>query len=259
MGAADDTYTSVGAWGQIGILLIPRNLDLGFRVNWLNPSTDLANDRFISGEVQLAYYVSHSPNLVVKLRYGFGNQQTPGMDALGPGRALHPRPATCTSARPSSTWPSDLHAAPRAMEGLAGAVCLALPAVALAQDEGGQPEAPAAEPARGGAQHHRRRVHPGGRLRPHQDRDWQPQHQRLRPGPLSQPVAGRPDLHRPPRSRAHHPHPERPQLAPHLHLAVGLPLALRAALHGQCLVAAHHPADPGVRQPPLQGRGGRWR
>jgi hypothetical protein len=84
MGAADDTYTSVGAWGQIGILLIPRNLDLGFRVNWLNPSTDLANDRFISGEVQLAYYVSHSPNLVVKLRYGFGNQQTPGMEALGP-------------------------------------------------------------------------------------------------------------------------------------------------------------------------------
>jgi hypothetical protein len=82
-GVPEDSYTSVGVWGQVGVLLI-RNLDLAFRGNWLNPSTTLANDRFASGEVQLAYYVTHSPALVVKLRYGFGNQQSPGMEALGP-------------------------------------------------------------------------------------------------------------------------------------------------------------------------------
>jgi hypothetical protein len=78
------TYTSTGIWGQLGFLILPRTLDIGVRVNWLNPSTDLDNDTFASGEVQMAYYVTHSPNLVVKLRYGYGEQQSPGMDALGP-------------------------------------------------------------------------------------------------------------------------------------------------------------------------------
>jgi hypothetical protein len=77
-------YSSVGVWGQLGFLLIPRTMDIGFRFNWLNPSTDLANDTFTSGEVQLAYYVSHSQNLVVKARYGLGEQESPGMEALGP-------------------------------------------------------------------------------------------------------------------------------------------------------------------------------
>ena len=61
------------------------------RVNWLDPSTDLDNDYFYSGEAQVAYYVTHSPNLVVKLRYGIGEQQSPGMDALG-AVALFTRP-----------------------------------------------------------------------------------------------------------------------------------------------------------------------
>jgi hypothetical protein len=84
VGPGGDSYTSVGAWGQIGILVIPRLVDVGFRVNWLDASRDLDDDRFISGEVQVAYYASHSPNLVVKLRYGIGEQQSPGMEALGP-------------------------------------------------------------------------------------------------------------------------------------------------------------------------------
>jgi hypothetical protein len=83
-GAAGDTYTSVGVWGQFGVLIIPRTLDIAVRVNWLDPSTDLDDDYFYSGEAQVAYYVTHSPNLVVKLRYGIGEQQSPGMEALGP-------------------------------------------------------------------------------------------------------------------------------------------------------------------------------
>jgi hypothetical protein len=82
--AEGDSYTSVGAWGQIGFLLIPQTMDIAARFNWLDPSVDLDNDRFISGEIQLAYYVSHSPNLVMKLRYGYGDQDSPGMAALGP-------------------------------------------------------------------------------------------------------------------------------------------------------------------------------
>jgi hypothetical protein len=79
-----DSFTSVGVWGQIGFLLVPHLLDIAVRGNWLDPSTSLDNDRFVSGEVQLALYVTRSPNLVVKLRYGFGNQQSPGKEALGP-------------------------------------------------------------------------------------------------------------------------------------------------------------------------------
>jgi hypothetical protein len=82
MGAA--SYTSVGVWGQIGILLVEKTLDAGVRVNWLNPSTSLSNDNFYSVEGQLAYYVSHTQNLVVKLRYGIGHQDSPGTAALGP-------------------------------------------------------------------------------------------------------------------------------------------------------------------------------
>ncbi len=55
-------YTSRGVWGQIGFLLLPRTLDFGFRVNYLDPSQDLDNDTFLSGEAQLAYYVTQSQN-----------------------------------------------------------------------------------------------------------------------------------------------------------------------------------------------------
>jgi hypothetical protein len=82
-GPEGSAFTSLGLWGQLGILLVPHTLDLGVRVSWANPSTTLADDRLIAGEVQLAYYV-HAPNLVLKLRYGNGDQHSPGMTALGP-------------------------------------------------------------------------------------------------------------------------------------------------------------------------------
>jgi hypothetical protein len=75
-------YTSLGAWGQVGVLLWARTLDLAVRVSWADPSTSLAGDRFLSGEAQVAWYVS-VPTLIVKLRYGIGDQKSPGAAALG--------------------------------------------------------------------------------------------------------------------------------------------------------------------------------
>ena len=76
-------YTSVGAWAQAGVPLVAQTLDIATRFNWLDASIDLGDDDFYSIEGQLAYYVSHSPGLVVKLRYAAGHQSSPGMAALG--------------------------------------------------------------------------------------------------------------------------------------------------------------------------------
>jgi hypothetical protein len=63
--------------------LVDKTLDIATRFNWLNASTALSDDSFYSIEGQLAYYVSHSPGLVVKLRYAYGHQNSPGEAALG--------------------------------------------------------------------------------------------------------------------------------------------------------------------------------
>jgi hypothetical protein len=78
-------YTSVGAWAQLGVLIVRRKLDAldaAVRGDWADPSTQLSNDRFLAGEGQLTYYV-HAPMLILKLRYAYADQQTPGMTALG--------------------------------------------------------------------------------------------------------------------------------------------------------------------------------
>ena len=76
------SYLSVGAWGQVGVLLLPKHLDAAVRISWTNPSTTLSDDRFFSAEGQLAYYIA-APTLILKLRYGYGNQESPGTTALG--------------------------------------------------------------------------------------------------------------------------------------------------------------------------------
>jgi hypothetical protein len=81
--AMGTSFTSVGVWGQLGVLLIEKTLDAGARVNWLNASTSLTNDQFYSLEGQIVYYISHSQHFVLKLRYAYGHQSSPGMDALG--------------------------------------------------------------------------------------------------------------------------------------------------------------------------------
>ncbi len=54
-------------------MLLPRHLDVAVRVGWINPSLDLDDDRFVSGEAQIAWYI-HAPALIVKLRYGIGDR-----------------------------------------------------------------------------------------------------------------------------------------------------------------------------------------
>ncbi len=80
--AGGPAYTSVGAWGQVGVRILPRRLDAAIRGSWTNPSTGLTDDRFLSGEAQVAWYVA-APSLIVKLRYGIGDQHSPGSAALG--------------------------------------------------------------------------------------------------------------------------------------------------------------------------------
>jgi hypothetical protein len=75
-------YTSVGAWAQLGVLIIRKTLDAAAQGDWANPSTGLSDDRFLAGEGQLTCYV-RAPTLILKLRYAYADQQTPGMTALG--------------------------------------------------------------------------------------------------------------------------------------------------------------------------------
>jgi len=80
---ADPAYTSLGVWGHAAYLLVPHTLDVGVRVSWIDASVDLADDELFGIEGQFAYYI-HAPYLVLKLRFGYANQQSPGEDALGP-------------------------------------------------------------------------------------------------------------------------------------------------------------------------------
>lgn len=77
------SYLSLGIWGQVGVLLLPRHLDVAVSGSWADPSTSLSGDRLLGGEGQFAYYIS-APTLILKLRYAYFDQQTPGMAALGP-------------------------------------------------------------------------------------------------------------------------------------------------------------------------------
>ncbi len=72
-------FVSSGAWLQVGVAIIDKLLDVGFRGSYLNPSDDLENDMLLAGEVQVAYYFV-APNAVIKLRYGVGDQDDPGAD-----------------------------------------------------------------------------------------------------------------------------------------------------------------------------------
>ena len=82
-GEAGDDYDSVGAWGQLGVLLIPNRLDIGARISWLNASTSLDDDQLAIVEAQVAYY-AHAPNLVFRLRFGYADQEAPPEDELDP-------------------------------------------------------------------------------------------------------------------------------------------------------------------------------
>jgi hypothetical protein len=80
--AGASAYQSIGAWGQVGVRILPGRLDAAVRGSWANPSTDLGDDRFLAGEAQVALYIA-APALIVKLRYGLDDQHSPGSAALG--------------------------------------------------------------------------------------------------------------------------------------------------------------------------------
>lgn len=71
-------FTSLGVWGQAGLMVVPRFLDIGARVNWLDPVHGQSDDRFLSFEGQVGYYPFQSQDLVLKLRYAYARQDDPG-------------------------------------------------------------------------------------------------------------------------------------------------------------------------------------
>jgi hypothetical protein len=75
-------YTSIGGFAQLGVMVVPHYMDVAGRVSWLNPSTSLTGDQFWSIEAATSYYI-HAPNLIFRLRYGYGHQASPGQAALG--------------------------------------------------------------------------------------------------------------------------------------------------------------------------------
>lgn len=77
-------YWSWGAWGQAGYVIWRRDVTVGLRLSWLDPSNDLSNDRMIAGEAMIAWFVDPK-HLHLHLRYGLANQHDP---AEGTGRPL---------------------------------------------------------------------------------------------------------------------------------------------------------------------------
>lgn len=71
------SFEQYGVWAQAHVTFFRRILDFGVRFDWINPSTNLPNDRFLAGEAQLAWFIA-GPTLALRLRYGVANQQDPG-------------------------------------------------------------------------------------------------------------------------------------------------------------------------------------
>jgi hypothetical protein len=70
-------FNQYGAWGQAHVTFFRRILDFGVRFDWINPSNRLANDRFLSGEAQLAWFIAGT-TLALRARYAVANQENPG-------------------------------------------------------------------------------------------------------------------------------------------------------------------------------------
>jgi hypothetical protein len=77
IGVPTAPFNQLGAWAQAHVTFYRRILDFGLRFDWINPSTSLANDRFISGEAQLAWFILGT-TLALRARYAVADQQNPG-------------------------------------------------------------------------------------------------------------------------------------------------------------------------------------
>ena len=84
--AANDTYQlRVGLQAAYRVeptYFVRKRLDAAVQGNWVDPSKHLSNDRYLAGQAQVTYDVK-APILILKLRYAYADQQTPGMTALG--------------------------------------------------------------------------------------------------------------------------------------------------------------------------------
>jgi hypothetical protein len=70
------SYTSWGAWAQVGVLIYAKLIDAALRFEYLDPSISLSRDRFISGEVEASCYID-APRLVLRARYAHADQASP--------------------------------------------------------------------------------------------------------------------------------------------------------------------------------------
>ncbi len=71
-----DEYSSVGAWGQVAVALYRNLVAGGVRGGWLDPADGVDDNEAFELEGQVVYYVN-GPDLALKLRYGYINQQSP--------------------------------------------------------------------------------------------------------------------------------------------------------------------------------------
>jgi hypothetical protein len=98
--------TSVGAWGQLGVLLWERKLDVAARLSWIDVNIERSHDQAFGIEGATSWYF-HAPNVVFKLRYGYGSQQTPPDSRTTSGGAqliLEPGPIHIMTAQVNTTF-----------------------------------------------------------------------------------------------------------------------------------------------------------
>ncbi len=75
------SYSSQGVWAQAVVDVYEHMFGVGARFNWLDPNTDLDDDRVIELEGMGAWFI-HAPELVLKLRYAWLDQDSPSTDDL---------------------------------------------------------------------------------------------------------------------------------------------------------------------------------
>lgn len=70
-------FWAIGAWAQANYTFYKQVLDFALRFNYIDPSLNLGNDNFYSGEVLLNWYVK-APYVILRARYAVAHQQDPG-------------------------------------------------------------------------------------------------------------------------------------------------------------------------------------
>lgn len=98
--AGRPTYTSVGGFAQLGVLLYKRELDAAVRVSMADVNLNESHDMAYGLEVASSWYI-HGPMAAVKVRYGYGTQMTTpdGQTSGGAPLILSPGPLHIVTAQ----------------------------------------------------------------------------------------------------------------------------------------------------------------